>query len=174
MLGDFPGATALCQEVTKTGGHHDWRSFAHTTLGIMWASSGNWQEALQQFFNATQALPSNAEAWLRRAQGLATIQDRDEARAALEKTVEVAPVSQWARIAIERLEGDPEGWVEMNLPMPEVPQAYAAPEQPAYGYPPTQPMPYGPPPVPQPPETPLGSPVRRPQEPPPPPQNEGN
>ncbi|MFQ6096977.1 MAG: tetratricopeptide repeat protein, partial [Armatimonadota bacterium] len=41
MLGDFQTATTLCEQVIRNRDYPQWRSFAHTTMGIMWTSSGD-------------------------------------------------------------------------------------------------------------------------------------
>ncbi|MGD8241124.1 MAG: tetratricopeptide repeat protein, partial [Armatimonadota bacterium] len=142
MIGDFQGATAACESACKTRHAGPWASIAQTAMGIMWSSSGHWQEAVQHFAKAVELVEVNPEANLRAAQAYAMLGEWEKAEASLKAARDGAPLSQWAPIAADLLGLGRESWHRTVLPMPRAP-AYPQPQQ---GYPPPG-HPHGQPPT---------------------------
>jgi len=141
MVGDFHGATEACEKASKAKNAPTWASLAEVAMGIMWSSSGHWQEAAQQFAKAVALWEANTEAHLRAAQAHAMLGQWAEAEASLNAARDAAPLSQFAPIAARLLEQGKEMWQTTQLPMPRAPAYPARQAYPPAGYP------YGPPPA---------------------------
>ncbi|MFQ5810227.1 MAG: tetratricopeptide repeat protein, partial [Armatimonadota bacterium] len=142
MMGDFQGATAACESACKTKQAKPWASIAETAMGIMWSTSGHWQEAAQHFAKAVELVEVGPEASLRAAQAYAMLGEWEKAEASLKAARDDAPLSQLAPIAADLLEHGRAAWHRTVLPMPRAPvysqppQGYSPPGHP-HGQPPT-------------------------------------
>jgi tetratricopeptide (TPR) repeat protein len=136
MVSDFAGATAACEKAVKAKHAAPWAAMAENAMGIMWSSSGHWQEALEHFRKAVALVDADAEPHLRAAQGYAMLGEWDKAEESLKAARDRAPLSRYAPIAARLLEQSKETWQMTQLPMPR-PPAYPAPPQytpPGYPY----------------------------------------
>ncbi len=119
MLGDFTGGTHASEQAMKSKSAFAWASTAETTMGIMWSSSGHWQEAAEHFARALEHWENNADAQLRAAQAHAMLGHWERAEALLTAARDHAPESRLAGIAKGMLEQGAGTWQHPALPMPQ-------------------------------------------------------